>query len=109
MLNNAVQEPPQQYMQPRSVGVYQRWTHRLEFAQCVRKAQPQWVDPVLHRRFDHQPSHQEVQDDVACYLELNRFGTATAQVAFHPLVHFQFSIGCLDRPDILPPKAQAFI
>jgi len=48
---------------------------------------------MFHSGLHHEPTDQKIQYNVSRYLELDGVGTSAAQTLFHPLVHFQFSIG----------------
>ncbi|MFW6171068.1 MAG: hypothetical protein ACODAD_11300 [Planctomycetota bacterium] len=46
------------------------------------------VDSVFYRCLDHQPTYQELKDDMTRDFELDRFGSATAEIPIHPLFDF---------------------
>ena len=89
MLGNTIEEPSEQHIYPTACsGGDERIVDQKKFAKRVFEAESQRVDSVFYRCLDHQPTYQEVQNDMARDFELDRFGSATEQIPIHPLFDF---------------------
>ncbi len=84
VFGNPIEKSPQQHAYPTTFGRDERTVHLEKFGKRVLETQSQRVESVFHCRLDHQPTYQKVQDDMPRHFELDRLGSATAQVPVHP-------------------------
>ena len=89
MRGDTIEEPSKQHIYPTACrGGDERIVDLKKLAKRVFEAEPQRVDSVFCGGLDHQPTHQEVQDDMARTSNLIDSGLRLRRFPFFPCSTF---------------------